>query len=294
VPDAPDDELRAARAGFIAAQGWADADEVRRDLEARDATLAAASSFGEVVLWFEHDLYDQLQLLQVLDAISQRADGGVQWSTVLADEYLGPATVDRLRELWAARAPLATEQVALARRAWAAFRGDDPRRLEALLHEDTSALPHLAAAIRRLLQQLPSARNGLSRSEQQALDALAEGPLPLARLFTAATQEREEAIFLGDASFARYLHGLSAGPEPLVTFADGAPIVAPGRAADAGGFWQREAVITDAGRAVREGRRDWGAMLVRVPGHTGRWIGGVYLRAGVGGWRWDDAAGRVV
>ena len=35
-------------------------------LEKRDAVLRRAREFGEVVLWFEHDLYDQLQILQIL------------------------------------------------------------------------------------------------------------------------------------------------------------------------------------------------------------------------------------
>jgi hypothetical protein len=293
VPDAPDAAVREARARFIAERGWGEVDDVRRDLEARDATLAAAATFGEVVLWFEHDLYDQLQLLQVLDAVARLDGGTARWSTILAGEYLGPATPERLRELWATRAPLAPEQVALGGRGWSAFRGGDPRALEALLHEDTSALPHLGAALRRLLQHFPSARTGLSRTEQQTLDALAHGPLTVARLFVVATQEPEEAIFLGDASFAGYLQGLGAGPEPLVRFDDGTPLTAP-RSEHVGDFWQRLVTITDAGRVVRDGRRDWGAMLRVVPGYEGRWIGGVLLPPGVGGWRWDDAAGRLV
>jgi hypothetical protein len=34
----------------------------RREFRARDAALAGFGAHDEVVLWFEHDLYDQLQL----------------------------------------------------------------------------------------------------------------------------------------------------------------------------------------------------------------------------------------
>ena len=55
VPDVPDDELRELRARFLGAPP-----ELLRE---RDEALAAAE---EVTLWFEADLYDQLQIVQIL------------------------------------------------------------------------------------------------------------------------------------------------------------------------------------------------------------------------------------
>ena len=57
-------ELRRIRADYIAAQGWATFDAALHDLTDRDATLSGAHH--GLTLWFEADLYDQLQLLQVL------------------------------------------------------------------------------------------------------------------------------------------------------------------------------------------------------------------------------------
>ena len=37
----------------------------------RDRTLAGFRDHDETVLWFEHDLYDQLQLFQLLDWLSR-------------------------------------------------------------------------------------------------------------------------------------------------------------------------------------------------------------------------------
>jgi hypothetical protein len=293
VPGGDADAVRDARVAFIVSRFWGGDDEVRRGFEERDRTLAGAAGHAEVVLWFEHDLYDQLQLLQVLDALSHVDRGAGRWSTVLAGEYLGPASPERLRELWAERAPLVEAQLALGRRGWAALRASDPRALEAMLAEDTSALPHLAAALRRHLQNFPSVRNGLSRSEQQALDALAAGPLPLDRLFPAATHDREEAVFLGDASFLHYLEALGAGPEPLLTWDDGTPVVAPRGEEETPGLWKRSVTLTEAGHVVREGKRDWMEMLRAVPGHEGRWLGGVHLHPDHTDWRWDDERGRL-
>ena len=72
--------LREVRARFLADSEWASFDAVLADLEARDATLASANE-REIVLWFEHDLYDQLQLLQVLDTLADRRDGCARGGT---------------------------------------------------------------------------------------------------------------------------------------------------------------------------------------------------------------------
>src|SRR5687768_16115723 len=61
------DELREVRARFIVACGWASYDEAFSRFARRDAALAGYRDHDEIVLWFEHDLYDQLQLIQILD-----------------------------------------------------------------------------------------------------------------------------------------------------------------------------------------------------------------------------------
>ena len=65
--------LGRVRAEFLAAQGWGRVDEIRAAFIERDETIAAVGERDEIVLWFEHDLYDQLQLIQILDAVSRRA-----------------------------------------------------------------------------------------------------------------------------------------------------------------------------------------------------------------------------
>ena len=73
----PSDSDRAAfhlaRSQFLLARGWvASATDVVVDLESRDARLSGTTTADEVVLWFEPDLYDQLQLAQVLSALCRR------------------------------------------------------------------------------------------------------------------------------------------------------------------------------------------------------------------------------
>src|SRR5512141_1110180 len=59
-------ELSKVRAEFIAECGWGRLEEVTRQFNVRDETLESSGADADVVLWFESDLCDQLQLCQVL------------------------------------------------------------------------------------------------------------------------------------------------------------------------------------------------------------------------------------
>src|SRR5436190_657288 len=67
VPTGPRRELRQARAAFLSACGWGSNRSILASLEDRDRQLVRALKDGQqMVLWFEHDLYDQLQLVDAL------------------------------------------------------------------------------------------------------------------------------------------------------------------------------------------------------------------------------------
>jgi hypothetical protein len=276
-------ELSRVRAGFIAAQGWALEAEAQRQFAGRDQTLMAANAQDEVVLWFEHDLYDQLQLLQVLDWFAGQFLGTARLSLICAAEYLGPLDVPDLTARFPDRRDISKEQLLLARAAWEAFRSPDPRELLPFLGERSAALPFLAAAIRRHLQQFPDLRRGLSRSEAQALTAIAAGHFRVRDAYVESHQRMEDAVFLGDTVFVSYLQAMTRERSPLVAMPGSAGI-----AATSADFWNSELGLTNAGRAVLEGQED----RIVVNG-IDRWLGGVHLQAG-DVWRWNDAKATLV
>ncbi len=132
---------------------------------------------------------------------------------MLPRDLLGTMSALEIVALYAAARAIGVAELELGRRAWRAFRSDDPRAIEALAREEGGPLPDVARALHRHLEQFPSVRSGLSRSERQALEALADGPLPFEDFFRAA-QRDEEALFLGDAVFESYLGELAADAEP--------------------------------------------------------------------------------
>jgi DNA-binding transcriptional MerR regulator len=228
-------ESNRVRAAFLAAHGWGDAEAIGRDFARRDALLASAvREAHSIVLWFEHDLFDQLQLLQVLSAVDAPQPGQVE--LIQGEDYLGTLDAPALEALWGSRRPVAEETFAVARRAWRSICDGDLAAAAA----ETGGLLHLAAAISRLEEE----RQPLSRTKRQLLAAIADGArTPLEAFF--ANQAEEEAIFLGDSWAFADLHALS--EDGLVT-----PLPLPPPRGDHRTFATAQVAITDAGRAVAQ------------------------------------------
>lgn len=266
--------LSRERARFIAERGWASPEQVLADFAARDRRLDDAPSCDRIRLWFEHDLYDQLQLLQVLDGLATRQASAGKLTLLCIDDYLGTASPDTIQRYLAAESAVTPEQLALAQRAWQAFRAPTPQAWANLLREDTRALPFLEGAIRRLLEEYPQPRTGLSRTAYHALSLAGQGEERFNDLFQ-EYQLTEERRFMGDLSFRWLLHQMSVGDAALLTVDSGLPP----HEIDPDQRFQ----LTDRGREVLAGRRSAGDLLVRD-----RWIGGVRLRP-AHYWTWDVA-----
>ena len=191
-------ELARVRARHLAVRGWG-GDDALAGLRERDERLAAHPPDGEIVLWFEEDLYDRLLLAQVEDRLAGRPGP-------VSRVYLPHPPRGDLRAALAARAPIVPDPAAFA-----ALRSPDPR---AWLD---------VAGFERLLEELPDVRTGLGRTERQILEALAAGPLAAGRLVPRGGRPRGPAV-------ARRRHRVRAGrrPRPLVALA-GRPLRAHGR-----------------------------------------------------------------
>ena len=263
------EETSAIRTRYLAERGYAKPIKVIHDFQARDERIRNAASFREVVLWFEHDLYDQLQLLQVLTSLDDRKLEPGRVTLVQSDRYLGTMTAEELSALLPRRRIATAATFTSARRGWERFTSSTPADLLASAQEDAIGLPFLRAALQRLCEEYPSKQDGLSRSQRQALAAIAQGPADDAELYSRA-QAREEACFQGDSAFYRMLDDLRDGRGALITQEQG----------------RRQ--LTSLGREVLAGDADW---LTISP--IDRWIGGVHLTQ-EHSVRWDDDARRFV
>jgi DNA-binding transcriptional MerR regulator len=275
VPAVAPEELRQIRARFLSDCGWGSEPSLLDSFERRDRLFQDALAAGRhVVLWFEHDLFDQLQLLQILAGSSHEPDG---IELIQPGIFLGGLAPAELEALWPERRPVTSGVLEVGRDAWAAVCAPEPTALQALLERDTSSLPYLAAAVRRLLEELPDVHSGLSRTERQLLEPLRERPLTPPELFR-QNQAREEAAFAGDAWIWKRLAEL----EPLIE-----PLPPPPPLGDSRAFAAARVALTELGRDVLDGNAD----LIAAAG-IDRWLVGTQLGTGPD-LRWDPEAGSV-
>ncbi len=270
VPARPPAELAAVRARFHAQAFGGDEAANQRELHERDAALAAAGD--RVVLWFDADIYDQLQLIQVLERLSRTPTRHV--TLVSVGEYAGRAHFGGLSELSGAdladlrRTPaqeVSGDDLALAWRAWGAFTATDPGGLVELVKVRSAALRHLGEGVERLLQEYPWTGDGLSLTERRVLRAVAGGAQDRARVFR-EVWAAEHRPFAGDSVIFLILDRLVAA-----------------------GLVEREPALrlTARGKAVMDGATDYAEQGLD------RWIGGVHLISPPA-WRWDPRRETIV
>jgi hypothetical protein len=266
-------QLGPVRARFLSQSGWEDEARLLHAFKARDDVVEAYDAYENVVLWFEWDLYDQLQLLQLLDFFAGKLgarETPLRLEIVSVAGYLGTLQAKEFPELYAKRKPVNVAMLSLGQKAWRAITSSEPDKINALLKTDTSALPFLGDALERFLEELPWTSDGLARSERQLMEGISNGASSFGDIFQYATQQ-EERIYCGDASAASYLDRLSRGKSPLVSLVD------------------EKFSLTDDGRSVLRKDADWIAL-----GGSDRWLGGIHLEGEKAKWRWDPDSRRSV
>ena len=293
VPALPRQELLRARARFLAECGWGSRQAVLSSLERRDQQLLEALRDDlQVVLWFEHDLYDQLQLLDVLALAHSE---GAAPELIVVGSFpgrpsfagLGELTASELETLWPSRGRATPAALEAATSAWAALRAPEPTALAEWATRDTPALPFLAPALRRLLEELPAPGDGLSGTERRALEAVAAGAHSPPAAFVAA-QRLEEAPFLGDSWFYRALSALGQGTTRLLETDDGTPLPPPPPLSDSQRFARLRLRLTATGELTLRGEADRVELLA-----IDRWVGGTHITPD-NTWRWDATELKLV
>jgi hypothetical protein len=234
---------RALRAAFLGID--------ERELAARDRALD--DHRGDYVLWFEADLYDQLQLAEILARL--RPDARVTLRQI--GEHVGIAHFgglgelepEQLREL--PEITLTAAAMELGRQAWDALTAPEPSGLLAI--PGSPELRFMAEAFKRLAQEYPWRRDGLSLTERRLL---AGAPGTRYELFERAWR-KEARPFLGDTFAFATLDRLA----PLLR-RDGDVLH-----------------LNATGERVLAGEAE----------HvTERWIGGVHITPETP-WRWDES-----
>ena len=268
------------RATYLAGEDYAALSEIRASFAERARAIVRAAREDEAVLWFEHDVFDQLNLLWLLDRFRQAAVPIDRVRLIVIGQFpgvepfhgLGQLSAAQLMTLFPGRLVLQSAQLDYAATAWAAVCHPTPEWMLELTGRSHGPAPleFVPAAIRRLLEELPGHLDGLSRTERQGLAAFATGAVTLDQAFYAQAQQ-EPAIFLGDLSFFRAMRALAGVEVPLLRI-DGTRVE-----------------LTAEGVLVLAGDADHAAL-----NGLDRWVGGTHLTGKTPRWRWNPERGVIV
>lgn len=273
------EELSDIRAQALAAFGWGNYQTIREDFAQRDRTLKDFRKHKEVVLWFEHDLFDQLQLLQLLDWFRDQEPGKTRISLIQINSYpgvkpfygLGQLSGTQLSKLFPRRRLVMPQQLSIATEAWRAFRASSPEELLALTRRDFPEMPFLTSALIRFLEEYPWVSDGLSRTQREILQAVRTGASTRSEI-DSATRKSENCPW-GDLSVFLRLDWLTRGPAPALQNRNG-----------------DRYLLTESGDQLLAGKADW----VKLSTGFDVWLGGVHLEGSGAGWRWDPGVKKLV
>ncbi|HEY8456905.1 MAG TPA: hypothetical protein VIL34_15040 [Actinopolymorphaceae bacterium] len=252
---------------------------ILREFEARDRLLHDHANAGsEIVLWFEADLYDQLQIIQILDRLRRLGTPPERLSLVCVGEYPGVAHFGGLGQLAPGdllklrddQVSVTQEALDIATYAWEAFTAPDPSGLAEIARISSPVLRHLGEAFGRLMQEYPWTSDGLSLTQRRLLLAVEAGPCTAGDAFRELGR-RERRPYLGDVWCFSILEGLTTARRPLITLGEGEQ------------FADRSVTLTDTGHEVLAGRVNH----VEING-IDRWIGGVHLTDTGPVWTYDE------
>lgn len=199
------EQCSAERAAWLKQEGFDPDGTAQSHFADRDRQMRRLVQRDAIWLWFEDDLYDQLQLLQILNFLLRENLTQDQIFYVAIPRGLH---VDRMAGYAAAKQAVPKQAFELAALAWSAFTGPDTKPWRALAGEDTSALPHLRPAIDRLIEHYPDGPQGLNRVERTIVALLRERADAAEALFV-KYQQTEQRPFLGDDVFYWYLRRLA-------------------------------------------------------------------------------------
>lgn len=297
----PLDDFIQERAAFIesAYQGLLPApfiDNAAPALQQADLALRRLGRrYQRIVLWYEHDAFDQLSKAYVLSHLALQNLNDVIVECIELDHYPGIErfiglgqlcnTPEAFLALWPNRVAVSPEQMTFASQCWSAYVQPDPTELWHLCRENDTEKPllRMQRALLRMLQELPGWHDGLSLTERLSLQILADnGAMPLSQVFHELTQVREPLPYLGDIMLCAQLAPFWQ-TEPAALKMTLLPPVETGQPDN---LMSRTLVdITEHGHALVKGNQHWIESHRNLPP---RHVGGVRIAPGQPNWHWHD------
>lgn len=169
----------------------------------------------EIILWFEYDLFCQINMLAVISWLKTHRRH-VQISLVCSgkeDETnrlyaLNDLSDEQIKKLFKKRVELSQDDIEFADYVWQLYCSDNPIRLEHLTDFEQYQFKYLGEALRTHLRRFPTIKNGLNEIENRVLHVAAEEK-PKSRKELLGSLLTDQGWYgFGDSQYERILKNL--------------------------------------------------------------------------------------
>jgi hypothetical protein len=134
--------------------------------------LQNLQDYSEITLWFDADLFCQINQLALLGWLAQQNLETIRLSTASPETAIG----NDFQSVWADRAFFTAQDLQFARQTWQYYAAANPLDLQDWLKQAfPPILCHLKNALQLHLQRFPTVRNELSILENQILAFIDQG-----------------------------------------------------------------------------------------------------------------------
>lgn len=196
------------------------AEQITDDFVKRDQVLSNLNAYDEVVLWFEHDLYDQLQLIEVCHRINEKMTPLPKLSIVSIDTHpevpffhgFGNLTVAMMEGLYTERKDFTQGELQKGCELWRCLVSESPMKLAEIVKEEIEGWPYMVKALNRFCHEFPDINTGLTLTQTYLLLALLKAPDELPFLeYNLKRAEENGVLAKGESAQQRYYEILT-GP----------------------------------------------------------------------------------
>lgn len=204
------------------------------------AKIKNYQQYDEVTLWFEHDLFCQINLIGLLSWFAAQDMSTTTLSLVCIHQHenhtpfygLGQLYPNEFPPLFEKRSLVSADILQLAKRVWEAYCDESPLQLQQFIKEEGfEGLPYLKQALEHHLSRFPHAETGINTLEKRVLDLLHEQQeLSYKQLMRQLLSEQNQYWGFGDLQYKDVLHHLS----PLLESDDHYRLSAIGKAVRVG------------------------------------------------------------
>ncbi|MDA8685431.1 DUF1835 domain-containing protein [Robiginitalea sp.] len=169
----------------------------------------------EIVLWFEYDLFCQINMLAVISWLKTHRRHAKITLACSGDQTksrqfkgLSELKSQEIRELYNNRVELSQDDIEFADYVWQLYCSDNPMRLENLSDFGNYQFPYLESAVQAHLKRFPTIKNGLNAVENQLLQTVNEFKPASKKAFFKKILLNQGWYGFGDSQYERMLEGL--------------------------------------------------------------------------------------